>query len=205
MCHVKSKGTAYHLFFTCSFSSACWNKIGIQWHVNLSFYRMLKTAKDMFQNPFLHGIFIIIAAWHIWKQRKALVFVGKHVMTQIWPRRSPRLSSLSTSVQPNSQGPSYKRKSRAHQEGIKQEIQRTERQRKRKRKVFLLRSSEMPSSDFLCNSSHSWFDLYREPRVVTKRPSLNSWVSHFVDETRLQAHRIKESNRQSFLNWVDLV
>ena len=38
-----------------------------------------------------------------------------------------------------------------------------------------------------------------------KRPTVRGWFSNFTGEARLQAHRIKEDKRQTFLSWVDSV
>jgi len=38
-----------------------------------------------------------------------------------------------------------------------------------------------------------------------KRPIVQGWFTNFIDEARLQAHRIKEDKRQAFLSWVDNV
>lgn len=88
LCNNSVEETAYHLSFTCSFSSAFWSKIGLQWQLNLPFYSML-TAKDMLQNPFFMEIFII-AAWRICKQGNALIF---QVHPEIPGSHTPTLSS----------------------------------------------------------------------------------------------------------------
>jgi len=38
-----------------------------------------------------------------------------------------------------------------------------------------------------------------------RRPTVREWTSNFIEEARLQAHRIKDSKRQDFLNWVNNV
>ncbi|RCV25448.1 hypothetical protein SETIT_5G167400v2 [Setaria italica] len=38
-----------------------------------------------------------------------------------------------------------------------------------------------------------------------KRPAVRDWMSNFIDQARLQAHRIRENKKQSFLNWVNNV
>jgi len=37
------------------------------------------------------------------------------------------------------------------------------------------------------------------------RPSINSWAFHFVEEAKLQSHRLKDNSREDFLNWVNSV
>jgi len=113
LCNVNAEETAFHLFFSCSFSKSCWKAIGIDWRINLHFFQMMKRARQDFQHWFFMEVFII-ATWHIWKQRNNLIFEGR-------------------------------------------------------------------------------------------RPTVRDWISKFIDEARLQAHRIKEDKRQVFLSWVDCV
>jgi len=37
------------------------------------------------------------------------------------------------------------------------------------------------------------------------RPSINSWTFHFIEEAKLQSHRLKDNSREDFLNWVNSV
>ena len=113
LCNGNAEETAFHLFFSCSFSKSCWKAIGIDWRINLHFFQMMKRARQDFQHWFFMEVFII-ATWHIWKQRNNLIFEGR-------------------------------------------------------------------------------------------RPTVRDWISKFIDEARLQAHRIKEDKRQVFLSWVDCV
>jgi hypothetical protein len=36
------------------------------------------------------------------------------------------------------------------------------------------------------------------------QPSFLAWKTGFIDEARLQAHRISENKRALFLSWIDL-
>ena len=65
--------TAFHLFFSCPFSQACWQYLGIHWDFSMDFFHMLIQAKQQFQSPFFMEIFII-GAWQIWKQRNNFIF-----------------------------------------------------------------------------------------------------------------------------------
>jgi hypothetical protein len=113
LCNGNIEETAFHLFFSCTFSKSCWQAININWRDNLHFFPMMKKARQDFQHWFFMEVFII-ATWHIWKQRNNLIFEGK-------------------------------------------------------------------------------------------RPTVQGWFTNFIDEARLQAHRIKEDKRQAFLSWVDNV
>jgi len=49
-------------FFSCPFSKACWEHLGIQWHSSVGFFQKMIQAKQNFSNPFFMEIFFIIAA-----------------------------------------------------------------------------------------------------------------------------------------------
>ena len=112
LCNHNVEETALHLFFTCPFSQACWQHLGVQWNLAMDFFHMLLHAKEGFSNPFFMEVFII-SAWQIWKQRNNFIF---------------------------SRG----------------------------------------------------------------QPSFLAWKTGFIDEARLQAHRISENKRSPFLSWIDL-
>jgi hypothetical protein len=65
--------TALHLFFTCPFSQACWQHLGVQWNLVIDFFHMLLQVKQGFSHPFFMEVFII-SAWQIWKQRNNNIF-----------------------------------------------------------------------------------------------------------------------------------
>lgn len=73
LCQDQREETAYHLFFTCSFSRQCWQHLGIQWNTNIQFFEMMQQAKAQATHSFFMEIFII-AAWNIWKQRNDQIF-----------------------------------------------------------------------------------------------------------------------------------
>lgn len=66
LCNGGHKETRLHLFFTCPFSSRCWQHIGIVWNQDLEFFQMIILAGVNFSRKgFLEILFI--ASWHIWK------------------------------------------------------------------------------------------------------------------------------------------
>jgi len=73
LCSNNLEETAFHLFFSCPFSQACWQYLGIHWDFSMDFFHMLIQAKQQFQSPFFMEIFII-GAWQIWKQRNNFIF-----------------------------------------------------------------------------------------------------------------------------------
>ena len=73
LCNNNVEETAFHLFFSCSFSQACWRFLGIHWNLTSDFFQMMMQAKQQLRNPFFMEIFIV-ASWHIWKQRNNFIF-----------------------------------------------------------------------------------------------------------------------------------
>ena len=47
--------TVFHLFFSCLFSQACWQHLGINWDFTMDFFRMMQQAKVQHNNPFFYG------------------------------------------------------------------------------------------------------------------------------------------------------
>ena len=52
LCNQNVEETALHLFFTCPFSQACWQHLGVQWNLAVYFFHMLLQAKQGFSHPF---------------------------------------------------------------------------------------------------------------------------------------------------------
>jgi hypothetical protein len=69
--------------FTCPFSRACWQHLGINWRFDLNFHSMMEEAQDQFNNKFFMDIFII-GSWLIWKQRNAWIFSKIRPSFQGW-------------------------------------------------------------------------------------------------------------------------
>ncbi|KAG2589998.1 hypothetical protein PVAP13_5NG316944, partial [Panicum virgatum] len=74
--------TALHLFYTCTFSRACWEKIGVLWNFNFPFYNIMKDARQNSNNFFTKTF--IIAAWEIGKQRYNFIFEGRRPSLRAW-------------------------------------------------------------------------------------------------------------------------
>lgn len=83
MCQALTEETAFHLFFDCHFSKACWSHIGITWDTSLDFFEMIQEAKRRYAPPNFMEIFIM-AAWHIWKQRNRLISDNAPPSLQSW-------------------------------------------------------------------------------------------------------------------------
>ena len=55
LCSNNIEETAFHLFFSCPFSQACWQHLGINWDFTMDFFRMMQQAKVQHNNPFFYG------------------------------------------------------------------------------------------------------------------------------------------------------
>ena len=66
LCNCNLEETAFHLFFGCPFSQACWHPMGFD------FFEMIIQAKQHLRSPFMEVF--IIGAWQIWKQRNNFIF-----------------------------------------------------------------------------------------------------------------------------------
>jgi hypothetical protein len=80
ICLAGVKETTFHLFFTYSFSSQCWNHLGIHWDFDLPFHMMVKS------NQQFNSEFFMLGAWLIWKRRNNTVFNRDRATFQGWKR-----------------------------------------------------------------------------------------------------------------------
>jgi hypothetical protein len=62
-----------HLFFYCNFSQRVWNYLQISWGIGPTMESILFQARRDFEKPFFFEI-VILACWHIWKQRNGAIF-----------------------------------------------------------------------------------------------------------------------------------
>jgi hypothetical protein len=75
-----------HLFFDCNFSIRIWCYLQIQWEPGDTFEEIFFAAKRKFQKPFFSEV-VILALWHIWKQRNEAIFQGIMPTFRGWRRR----------------------------------------------------------------------------------------------------------------------
>lgn len=61
LCDGGYEETAFHLFFSCTFSQQCWVYLGILWNFTANFFNMLNEAKSSMANSYFMEIFIIAA------------------------------------------------------------------------------------------------------------------------------------------------
>jgi hypothetical protein len=85
-----------HLFFSCPFAIACWQKLGFQWNMSLPICdRIWEVAGRGSAQPFTLE-FIIMAAWEIWNIKNSVIFDNGVATPQVWLRKlSPRVTSIS--------------------------------------------------------------------------------------------------------------
>jgi hypothetical protein len=74
-----------HLFFECVFSMRVWNYLQIDWSVGDTIEEKFIHARKEFGKPFFTEV-VILAAWHIWKQRNGLIFQHTRPSFRAWRR-----------------------------------------------------------------------------------------------------------------------
>lgn len=62
-----------HLFFGCNFSIRIWNYLQIHWQQGNSIELSFMLTKQQLGHPFFTEV-VILAAWHIWKERNEAIF-----------------------------------------------------------------------------------------------------------------------------------
>ena len=58
LCNDNVEETAFHLFFSCTFSRSCWQTIGLEWRRDLNFFQTMKRTQQEFHHWFFMDIFI---------------------------------------------------------------------------------------------------------------------------------------------------
>lgn len=82
VCNGECRETRLHLFSAYP-SIRCRQHLGIEWKHNLEFFPTVVLARLRFGRRGFLEIFFI-ASWHIWKQRKRLIFQNILPMFQSW-------------------------------------------------------------------------------------------------------------------------
>ncbi|PNT77370.1 hypothetical protein BRADI_1g61725v3 [Brachypodium distachyon] len=75
--------TWHHLFFTCQFSSRCWNYLQIHWPAIANLEDEPPAMRRDFGRPFFVEV-AIICCWNIWKQRNDFNFEAKRPSFRAW-------------------------------------------------------------------------------------------------------------------------
>ena len=73
LCDNSSRETMQHLFFSCTFSSLFWSRIGIICRCDLPFIDMLIDAKTRSSNQFF-DFAMMAGCWGLWNHRNRIIF-----------------------------------------------------------------------------------------------------------------------------------
>jgi hypothetical protein len=73
LCVTRSYEDRFHLFFECNFSQRVWNYLQIDWSSGMDIQGVVSAARRNFNKPFFMEV-LIVACWHIWKQRNGRIF-----------------------------------------------------------------------------------------------------------------------------------
>lgn len=83
-CHVEE--TISHMIFSCPFSTACWDYLGITWPSSGLLVDWIAQGKTSSTRPLFLEIFFV-AAWSLWKERNNNYFRGIHPSFSSWKQR----------------------------------------------------------------------------------------------------------------------
>jgi hypothetical protein len=73
LCHAHQIEDWIHLFFDCNFSRRIWSYLQVEWSQGDTIEEMFFKARKEFAKSFFFEV-VILACWHIWKQRNNKVF-----------------------------------------------------------------------------------------------------------------------------------
>jgi hypothetical protein len=85
LCPTHTTEDWQHLFFKCSFSIRIWNYLQIEWTDGDSYEEVFSAARKDFGKPFFAEV-VILACWHIWKQRNEAIFQNILPSFRAWRR-----------------------------------------------------------------------------------------------------------------------
>jgi hypothetical protein len=93
LCPTHTTEDWIHLFFDCNFSRRIWNYLQIEWTQHDTIEEMFIAARKVFSKPFFTEV-IILACWHIWKQRNGAIFENIRPSFVSWKRQFVHEASL---------------------------------------------------------------------------------------------------------------
>jgi hypothetical protein len=73
LCPIRAYEDRLHLFFECNFSRRIWTYLQIDWSRGSDIQSYVANARKDFGKPFFMEV-MILACWHIWKQRNGKIF-----------------------------------------------------------------------------------------------------------------------------------
>jgi hypothetical protein len=74
MCPLHLTVDWLHLFFYCNFSVRIWNYLQVEWEPGDTFEEIFSVDRRKFNKPIFSDV-VMLAAWHIWKQRNESHFL----------------------------------------------------------------------------------------------------------------------------------
>ena len=85
LCPTNAYEDRLHLFFQCNFSQRIWNYLQIDWPQGQDLQVVIDQARVSFSKPFFMEV-VILACWHIWKQRNGWIFENVRPSFNSWKR-----------------------------------------------------------------------------------------------------------------------
>jgi hypothetical protein len=86
MCPTHQTEDWIYLFFDCNFSRRVWSYLQIDWTQEDNIEQMFITARASFAKPLSTEV-VILACWHIWKQRNGAIFENIRPSFGSWRRQ----------------------------------------------------------------------------------------------------------------------
>jgi hypothetical protein len=83
LCVNRDYEERFHLFFTCNFSRRVWAYLQIDWSLGADIQTAMSAARRDFGKPFFIEV-MILACWHIWKQRNGKIFQHERPTFSRW-------------------------------------------------------------------------------------------------------------------------
>ena len=82
-CQNPPEETVEHLFYSCTFSRRCWDKVGMLWPSSGNRLTLIHAGKEGWRLPLFMDIFLL-AAWSLWKERNNKHFRGVTPSVDSW-------------------------------------------------------------------------------------------------------------------------
>lgn len=86
LCGLHVEETVEHLFFHYTFSSTCWQYLGIGWNDHNHRLQLLEQARTTWERPMFMDIFLV-ASWSLWKERNNNYFRSIAPTFDSWRQR----------------------------------------------------------------------------------------------------------------------
>lgn len=87
LCGLQVEETVDHMIFSCSFSQACWSKLGVVWPSYSCRLQLLHGMHQTWDGPLFFFDIFLTAAWSLWKERNNKHFRGTIPSIDTWLNR----------------------------------------------------------------------------------------------------------------------